>query len=431
MSWKNILKDEEEKMTVAVSTTSTPAMFGTSYSKKKKKKDKLLKNEDKKKDEIDINGNPVDAPTYTFPAKFEEWKNNCSNITDGDLETKGVGNLYKFLKLHLRQEDMIRDGSRNKGRAGKGTMEFLDKIEEIMGDGNKFFTKGEAKLITLIAEELEKYKDTGKDAGGRTAAFDPAFILFTDKIKDPDTGEVIREEEVQGHYKTDNFAGGEGQGVDPSWLAGKNPPHLALFSETNTQFSKPKGLLAIMREAEEELDKIKGEPSKIRLDNLPPRTPASELDKIQSVRSYFDKVITNTALWNAGGKLLVSKVRQGLNSTDLSLGNSDQDLVRELAGIESSNSDDGLIIYFDTMRLTSTASPVIGLVDLALKRKFKGKDKKAPNGYRAWQNARRGGFDYRKTAREKFGDSVDDKSSKYSPDTKVISKLWQQNLWRN
>ena len=432
MSWRNILKDEEEKMAGAVTTTSSPAMFNTSYSKKKKKKkDDLLKNEkkkgnkdEKKKDEIDINGNPVDAPNYSFPSKYQQQKTNCTNITDGDLETKNVGNLYKFLKMHLKTEDIIRDGSRNKGRSGQGAIEFLDKIDEIMEE-NRFLTKAEAKLITEFANELEKYKDTGKDAGGGTEAFDPAFILFTDKIKDPDTGEVIEEKEVQGHYKTDNYAG-EGNGVDPSWLAGENPPHLALFSKTDTKFSKPKGLIEIMREAEEELER--DGPVGIKLDNIPPRTPASELNKIESVREYFDKVVTNESLWNAGGRLLTNKVRSGLNATDLTLGNRDQNLVRGLAGIESG--EDGILVYFNRMRLTSTATPVIGLVDLALQRKFGSKEKKAPNGFRAWQNTRRGGFDYRKTAREKFGDSVDDKNSKYKPDTKVISKFWQQNLWR-
>ena len=428
MSWKNILKDDEEKMAGAVTTTSSPAMFNISYSKKKKKKkDDLLKNEKKKgdkdkkkKDEIDINGNPVDAPNYSFPSKYQQWKTNCTNITDSDLETENVGNLYKFLKMHLKTEDIIRDGSRNKGRSGQGAIEFLDKIDEIMEE-NRFLTKAEAKLITEFANELEKYRDTGKDAGGRTEAFDPAFILFTDKIKDPDTGEVIEEKVVQGHYKTDNYMGGEGRGVDPTWLAGENPPHLALFSDKDTKFSKPKGLIEIMREAEEELEVDK--PVGIRLDNIPPRTPASELNKIESVREYFDKVVTNASLWNAGGRLLTRKVRSGLNATDLPLGNRDQNLVRGLAGMETG--EDGLLVFFNRMRLTSTATPVIGLVDLALQRKFGSKDKKAPNGFRAWQNDRRGGFDYRKTRREKFGEDA-----KGNLDNKVISKMWQKNLWR-
>ena len=37
------------------------------------------------------------------------------------------------------------------------------------------------------------------------------------------------------------------------------------------------------------------------------------------------------------------------------------------------------------------------------------------------------GFDYRKTAEEKWGKL--DSKSKYKPDQKVISKLWQQHLW--
>ena len=403
MSWKDILKDDEEKMAGAVTTTSSPAMFNISYSKKKKKKkDDLLKNEKKKgdkdkkkKDEIDINGNPVDAPNYSFPSKYQQWKTNCTNITDSDLETENVGNLYKFLKMHLKTEDIIRDGSRNKGRSGQGAIEFLDKIDEIMEE-NRFLTKAEAKLISQFADELEKYRNTGKDVGGNTEAFDPAFILFTDKIKDPDTGEVIEEIPVQGHYKTDNYMGGEGKGVDPSWLAGENPPHLALFSKKDTKFSKPKGLIEIMREAEEELEVDK--PVGIRLDKIPPKTPASELNKIESVREYFDKVITNESLWDSDGKLLTNKLRRGLNATDLTLGNRDQNLVRTLAGMETG--EDGLLVFFATMRLTSTATPVIDLVDLALNRKFGNKDKEAPNGKPAWQNTRRGGFDYREKGEE-------------------------------
>ena len=72
-----------------------------------------------------------------------------------------------------------------------------------------------------------------------------------------------------------------------------------------------------------------------------------------------------------------------------------------------------------SFKLTATALPIIGLVDRALKR---ANTNKAPNGFRAWQNARKGGFDYRKTAREKFGEDT----GKYKPDAKVISKMWQQ-----
>ena len=76
-----------------------------------------------------------------------------------------------------------------------------------------------------------------------------------------------------------------------------------------------------------------------------------------------------------------------------------------------------------SFRLTSTATPIINLVDRALKR---ANTNKAPNGYRAWQNTTKRGFDYRKTRREKFGEEAQG-----NLDNKVISKMWQQLLWRN
>ena len=74
-----------------------------------------------------------------------------------------------------------------------------------------------------------------------------------------------------------------------------------------------------------------------------------------------------------------------------------------------------------TFRLVATATPIITLVDRALKRKG---TNKAPNGYRAWQNRTKRGFDYRKTREEKYGEGTQ------SPKNKVISKLWQAHLWR-
>ena len=85
--------------------------------------------------------------------------------------------------------------------------------------------------------------------------------------------------------------------------------------------------------------------------------------------------------------------------------------------------NDAIAGKVESVKLTATALPLITLVDRALKRK---NTNKAPDGYRAWQSERKTGFDYRKTAREAFGE---DKAGK-NPDKKVISKMWQQILWR-
>ena len=128
------------------------------------------------------------------------------------------------------------------------------------------------------------------------------------------------------------------------------------------------------------------------------------------------------------GKLLINKLRRELQATTFTVKPNEQNPIREIANLGRKEEKDALVGNVISFKLTSTALPMIGLVERALQR---ANTKKAPNGYRAWQNARRKGFDYRKTAREKFGDSVDDEDSQYKPDTKVISKMWQQLLWRD
>ena len=141
----------------------------------------------------------------------------------------------------------------------------------------------------------------------------------------------------------------------------------------------------------------------------------------------MDKVVNDTKFWNAGGRLLVPKLRKELQSETfkVNLGNKEQDAVRALTGA-GKRGDKGSLVgkieHFQIKRATSL--PILSLVDNALKRKG---TNKAPNGYRAWQGERKTGFDYRKTAKEKFGEDT----GKYKPTAKVISKMWQAHLWRN
>ena len=382
----------------------------------------MVKETKKKKEFQNHKGNKVkQTQDFPFIENFNKWRTNCQQISGGDLQVKNIPNLYNMLKNHLK-DPYIRGGSRNDGRDGEGAVQFLNVIEGFVDNPDNLFTVQQAQLIARMANTLEKMKDTGKDIGGDTPAYDPAFILFTEKPKSA-TGETLAVREVQGHYATEWYAErNEGVSAVPKeWLAGNNPPHQALFSETATKYAKPKGLLYIMKDAE---NMEKETDLEVEVDTIPSGVDEVDIDEIKSVEDFFNGVIKNTAFWNAGGKLLVNKLRSELQATEFKVKPNEQNPIREIANLGRKEERDALVGNVISFKLTATALPIIGLVDRALKR---ANTKKAPNGFRAWQNARKGGFDYRKTAREKFGEDT----GKYNPDAKVISKMWQQLLWRN
>jgi len=382
----------------------------------------MVKETKKKKEFQNHKGNKVkQTQDFPFIENFNKWRTNCQQISGGDLQVKNIPNLYNMLKNHLK-DPYIRGGSRNDGRDGEGAVQFLNVIEGFVDNPDNLFTVQQAQLIARMANTLEKMKDTGKDIGGDTPAYDPAFILFTEKPKSA-TGETLAVREVQGHYATEWYAErNEGVSAVPKeWLAGNNPPHQALFSETATKYAKPKGLLYIMKDAE---NMEKETDLEVEVDTIPSGVDEVDIDEIKSVEDFFNGVIKNTAFWNAGGKLLVNKLRSELQATEFKVKPNEQNPIREIANLGRKEERDALVGNVISFKLTATALPIIGLVDRALKR---ANTKKAPNGFRAWQNARKSGFDYRKTAREKFGEDT----GKYSPDAKVISKMWQQLLWRN
>jgi len=382
----------------------------------------MVKETKKKKEFQNHKGNKVkQTQDFPFIENFNKWRTNCQQISGGDLQVKNIPNLYNMLKNHLK-DPYIRGGSRNDGRDGEGAVQFLNVIEGFVDNPDNLFTVQQAQLIARMANTLEKMKDTGKDIGGDTPAYDPAFILFTEKPKSA-TGETLAVREVQGHYATEWYAErNEGVSAVPKeWLAGNNPPHQALFSETATKYAKPKGLLYIMKDAE---NMEKETDLEVEVDTIPSGVDEVDIDEIKSVEDFFNGVIKNTAFWNAGGKLLVNKLRSELQATEFKVKPNEQNPIREIANLGRKEERDALVGNVISFKLTATALPIIGLVDRALKR---ANTNKAPNGFRAWQNARKGGFDYRKTAREKFGEDT----GKYSPDAKIISKMWQQLLWRN
>ena len=382
----------------------------------------MVKETKKKKEFQNHKGNKVkQTQDFPFIENFNKWRTNCQEIGSGELQVKNIPNLYLMLKNHLK-DPYIRGGSRNDGRDGEGAVQFLNVIEGFVDEPDNLFTVQQAQLIANLAKVLEKMKDTGKDIGGDTPAYDPAFILFTEKPKSA-TGETLAVREIQGHYATEWYAErNEGvTAVPKSWLAGENPPHLALFSETSNKYAKPKGLLYIMKDAENMEQETDLE---VEVDTIPSGVDEVDIDEIDSVEKFFNGVIKNTAFWNAGGKLLVNKLRTELQATEFKVKPNEQNPIREIANLGRKEEKDALVGNVISFKLTATALPIIGLVDRALKR---ANTNKAPNGFRAWQNERKGGFDYRKTAREKFGEDT----GKYRPDAKVISKMWQHLLWRN
>jgi len=379
--------------------------------------------EDKKKNPSNHNGNKViqgDGDEFKFVKDYKTWRTHCQGIGSGALQVKHIPNLYVMLKNHMKGN--IRSGSRNNNPSldGQGAIQFLDVIDSFI-DSADLFTNAQAFLIKNMAKTLAAMKDTGKDAGGSSPAFDPAFILFTEG-RTAGTGQRRKGKTVQGHYATEEYAkNNEGVTAVPAdWLAGNNPPHQALFSETKTQFANPKGLLYIMQDAMELLDDLE---ITAEVDRIPEGVDAVDIDEIDSVEKFFGEVIKNAAYWSNGGKLLVNKVRAQLQSTDFPVKPSEQGPVREITNLGKKDEKDAIAGTVTSFRLTSTATPIINLVDRALKR---ANTNKAPNGYRAWQNTTKRGFDYRKTRREKFGEEAQG-----NLDNKVISKMWQQLLWRN
>jgi hypothetical protein len=377
--------------------------------------------EDKKKNFKPYKGNKVNqGGEFPFIENFKTWRRTCQGISGESLQTKNVPNLYMFLKTHMMGN--IRAGSRNKGLDGQGAIQFLEVIETFVD--NDLFTEAQASLIEQLAETLADMKDTGEDAGGKTPAFDPAFILFTEQEKTK-TGQKKRPRTVQGHYATEWYAArNEGVSAVPAeWLAGNNPPHQALFSETKTKYANPKGLLYIMQEASEFLDDMEIE---VEVQKIPSGVDEVDIDEIKSVERFFNDVVTNTAYWNPGGRLLTNKVRASLKATTFEIRPNEQAAARKITNVGKEGDKDALT--GDVVGIKLTALPIINLVDRALKRK---NTNKAPNGFRAWQSDRKTGFDYRKTAREKYPDTYQDKDFKLNPNQKVISKMWQQLLWRD
>jgi len=387
----------------------------------------------KKKNFQPHKGNKVNqGGTFPFIENYKLWRKTCQGISGADMHTKHIDNLYLFLKNHMKNN--IRAGSRNKGRDGQGAIQFLEIIDTFV-DTEGLFQEGQAQMIKDQAATLESFFLEGKDAGGKGPARDPAFILFTETEKTA-RGQKKTGRKVQGHYATEWYVKrnkGATQAPDEFFAhinspenSGGNPPHQALFSKSKTKYANPKGLLWLMKEATEYLDEEMD--MEVIVDTIPDGVDEVDLDEIKSVEAFFNDVVRNESFWNAGGRLLTRKVRASLQATEFEVKPNEQKPARKITNVGKEDERDSLTGDVVSFKLTATATPILNLVDRALKRK---NTNKAPNGFRAWQSDRKTGFDYRKTAREKYPETYQDDDFKLNPNQKVISKMWQQLLWRD
>ena len=370
----------------------------------------------KKKNSVQGNTFEQDFDNLKFIQEYSQWKENCLSISGESIGVVNISTLWDFLIVHVFEN--IRAGSVNQGRDGQGAIEALEAIEDIIEEREL-----KAVDITLIKELGDTLKKL------ESSSLDPRLILFTEPVfgkgknKNKKKGTIER----RGHYRTPEYVKRQKKGglpaVPAAWYSGTgNPPHWAIFGGNST-YAKPRGLVDIMVDISDAMGK-RGEGISIRnleINNIRGKNQVDNMSGIRGVERYFDQLIKKEEFWK-GGRLLVDKVRKDFATQEFKATPREQSKVRQLAGLgENKEAIAGTVRNF---RFTATtALPIIDLVEAALVRAG---TKQAGDGYRAWQNARRTGFDYRKTAKEVYGD----KSGK-NPERKVIAKSWMNILERS
>lgn len=385
----------------------------------------MVKKKNLKKTPTKFNGTSLTQAMQDnkFIQEYQEWETFCRGISGTDLKVKNIPTLFDMLNQHITDEN-TREGSinRKQGKIGQGGISVLGEISKILSGDS--FTVLEVLKIQELAEELEEMKDT---------SLDPASILFTEQLY-TSTGRKRGDPiERLGHYRTKTYVArmkakgkddGLGEAVDDSWLSGNNPPHQALFSEGPADYAKPRGLLGILQDAEENLRGIKIQDvvvSETRADS-----GISRLNQVSVIRDFFDTVVNTQGFWRRGqGKLMPSNVQKEIAAMDFSgLKRNDKEIIREVAGLGKRTERASLYGDLESFTLKLSTSAVVRLVDEALKRK--GEEDgyyRAPDGYIAWQDAIKGGFDYRKTRKEVNPEKYKDANSR-SANAKTISKSW-------
>ncbi len=370
-----------------------------------------------KKNEIVVDGNKFIQKfnDIQFVMDYKEWKSHCEGISGSEMgvDDTNIPTLYDFLENHIFNN--VREGSKNAGAddGSNGAVEALSAIEDIMED--RVIYRSDIENIKKLYKRMGQMQD---NKGPDGLALDPKLILFTEKSK-------RGKRKLYGHFATPEYikrkkakdANFKGKAVDAGWYSGTgNPPSFALFSDGSSTYAKPKGLLYILDDAIKELDGPKG-PTELELiiGRLKGKGAVDKLAGIASVERYFDKAINNNAFWQ-GGKLRVSRLAKDVATKSFDCSPKEAQIALAAMDTPLEKTPAGRIKSF---KVELTGTPIILFIKAALERANK---KKAGDDYRAWTD--KGQFDYRKTAKEVYGEDT----GRYRPDQKVISKSWIEIL---
>ena len=382
-----------------------------------------------KKTPIEFNGTPLTQVMRDnkFIQEYQEWESFCRGVSGTDLKVKNIPTLFDMLNQHITDENTrLESINRKQGKIGQGGISVLGEISKILNGDS--FTVLEVLKIQELAEELAEMKDT---------SLDPATIRFTEQLYTSTGRKRGDPVERLGHYRTKTYVDrrkakgkddGLGGPVDDSWLSGNNPPHQALFSEGASDYAKPRGLLGILEDAEENLRNIKIQG--VEVSQAKGDAGIARLSEVSVIRDFFDNVVNTQGFWRSGqGKLMPSNVQKEISAMDFSgLNRKDKDIIREVAGLGKRTERASLYGDLESFTLKLSVGAVVRLVDDALKRK--GKEDgyyRAPDGYIAWNGVIQSGFDYRKTRKEVNPDKYKDTNSS-SANAKTISKSWADIL---
>ena len=379
-----------------------------------------------KKNEIIIDGNKFvqNFNDIQFVQDYIDWKDNCRKISGSDMgvDDSNIPSLFDFLQNHIFNN--VREGSKNAGAddGSNGAIEALSAIEDIMED--RVIYQSDIEKIKKLYKRMGQMQD---NKGPDGLALDPKLILFTEKTKRGG------KRKLYGHFATPEYIARKkakdskfkGKAVDAGWYSGQgNPPSFALFSSGPQKYAKPKGLLYILDDAIKALDPKGrkraaggGSPveNEVTVGRLKGKTAVDKLAGIASVEKYFDSAINNEAFWQ-GGKLRVARLAKDVATKSFSVSPKEAQIALDAMDTPDEKTPAGSLKSF---KVELTGTPLILFIKAALERANK---KKGGDGYRAWTD--KGQFDYRKTAREVYGEDT----GRFRPDQKVISKRWTEIL---
>jgi hypothetical protein len=125
---------------------------------------------------------------------YSEWASALGKVSGDDVFMVNEINLFQmFLKQGVTGRLM---GNPMPNNQNEGGVEIDRMIRNIIDGGE--IEISEIDELTKLKELMDEYSDDEHDNN-------PRNILFTDKEIDSTSGKVVNEEEIYGHYRTDNY----------------------------------------------------------------------------------------------------------------------------------------------------------------------------------------------------------------------------------